>query len=131
LSQILLGGGILWAALYFAFRVGRAERPIPPDPAVEAQRLHTAAILAQVAALKTNSQPVADQVPPLSPVFDPNWTRDISLGEAIWRAYSGNWSGWLRLNNLEEDMLHYAADQMRQYAFEGALPIWARRPNSN
>jgi hypothetical protein len=56
LSEILLGGGLLWAALYFAFRIGRAERPVPPDPAIEAQRQQTEAILAHTEALKARPQ---------------------------------------------------------------------------
>ena len=52
LSQVLLGGGLLWAALYFAFRVGKAERPIQPDPTIEIARAHTEAIRAQTEVLR-------------------------------------------------------------------------------
>jgi hypothetical protein len=130
LSQILLGGGILWTALYFAFRVGKIERPMPSDPAVEAQRQHTNAILAQTAALKINSKPPVALAARESAAFDPNWVRDALLGEAIWRAYSGNWSGWLQLNSTDEATFRYIAEQIRQYAFEGLLPIWGRRSKS-
>jgi hypothetical protein len=64
LSEIIFGGGLLWVALYFAFRVGRAERPIPPDAAVEARRQQTEAILAHAEALK--AKPHSSVEPPAS-----------------------------------------------------------------
>ncbi len=66
LSQILIGGGLLWAVIYFAFRVGRTERPIPPDPAIEAARAHTEAIRAHTEVLR-NSAGVTH--PPASDAF--------------------------------------------------------------
>lgn len=129
LSQILLGGGILWAALYFAFRVGKMERP---DPAVEAQRQHTAAILAQTEALKTGPPSPSGLKKPKSVAFDPSWTRDVELWEALWRAYSGNWNGRSDVETGVEILrFEIAADTIRQHAFEGSLPIWGRRPKSN
>jgi hypothetical protein len=129
LSQILLGGGILWAALHFAFRVGKAERP---DPAVEAQRQHTAAILAQTEALKIGPPALAGVEEPKNVAFDPSWARDVELWETLWRAYSGNWNGRIDVETGVEILrFEIAADAIRQHAFEGALPIWGRRPNSN
>jgi hypothetical protein len=129
MSQVLLGGGLLWALLYFAFRVGKLERPMPPDPALEVARAHTEAIRAQTEALRFSSQPTDAALDAV--VFDPNWTRDIFLGEALWYAYSRNWSGWLRLGERDAELFHYVTVELRQYAFEGLLPIWGTRPKSN
>ncbi len=67
------------------------------------------------------------------PVFDQSWIRDVSLANALWRAYSGNWNGWQRIMqpSPEADKFYKIVDEIRQYAFEGALPIWAKRPKSN
>lgn len=73
LAQILIGGGLLWAALYFAFRVGRAERPIPPDPAVEAARAHTEALREQTAAFLTGPPKPPDEPLKAPAPSGPTW----------------------------------------------------------
>jgi hypothetical protein len=130
LFQVLVAGGILWAALYFAFRVGKAERP---DPAVEAQHRHTEAILAQTEVMKFSARPLVEVMPARDKsAIESNWTRDVSLLEALWRAFSGKWSGQRRVTESHEILrFEIAADDIRQHAFEGQLPVWARRPHSD
>jgi hypothetical protein len=106
-----------------------AERP---DPAVEAQRQHTAAILAQTEALKIGPPALAGVEEPKNVAFDPSWVRDVELWESLWRAYSGNWNGRSDVETGVEILrFEIAADTIRQHAFEGSLPIWGRRPKSN
>lgn len=123
LSQILLGGGILWAALYFAFRVGRAERPSAPDPAIEAARLHAEAIRAQTEALRPSTP--SDRA---LPIFDPAWSRNAMLGAALWRVCFGKWSEPKMPETIM--VLEEAAARIRQHAYEGRLPIWAKKKSA-
>jgi hypothetical protein len=60
---------LLWIALYFAFRIGRAERPIPPDPVVEAARAHTEALREQTAAFLKRSSKASQAAEPTAIVL--------------------------------------------------------------
>lgn len=133
LSQIVIVGGLLWAALYFAFRVGRAERPAQPDPAAETARAHAEAMRAHTDALLTFKQP-ADTPSPERPPFDPSWSRDVKVIDAIWRAHLGRWND--RVAYLQDDWtskqpLFQIASDFRQKAFDGLIPVWATKPRSD
>jgi hypothetical protein len=107
LSQVLIGGGLLWAALYFAFRVGRAERPSKPEADPESRAIPDAQ-------------------------SDPQWSRDVSLAGVLWQAFQGDWMNVRpRQTELEEERFQFTADQIRQHAFDGSLPCWGRRRGSN
>jgi hypothetical protein len=67
--------------------------------------------------------------------IDPRWSRDLPLLEALWRVYNGNWNGRVDLSQEHYQdakvlKLWDAASSIRQHAFDGTLPIWARRQNS-
>jgi hypothetical protein len=67
-------------------------------------------------------------------IIDPKWSRDLLLSEALWRVCNGNWNGRLELvgdDDKKTAKLWNSATAIRQLAFNGALPIWARRPRSN
>src|SRR5262249_13073770 len=64
-------------------------------------------------------------------------TRDVSLLDAIWRVFMGVWGERKRFwdggdpnQNPDFGRFWIACDDVRQKAFEGALPIWATRKNS-
>jgi hypothetical protein len=110
LSQVLIVGGILWAALYFAFCVGRAERPEKEE---------------------SDSHPEPRVLPEAVP-SDPKWARDVSLAGALWRAFQGDWmNAKPPKDGLENERFELTADQIRQHAFDGSMPIWGRREGSN
>jgi hypothetical protein len=63
--------------------------------------------------------------------IDPRWSRDISLAGALWRAFDGDWKNVRPpQSQLEEDRFYQTAEQIRQHAFDGSLPIWGRRKGS-
>lgn len=64
--------------------------------------------------------------------LDPSWVRDLSLADALWRAYSGDWNGWSQIlqPSPEAQRFYKTVDEIRQYALDGSLPIWARKPRS-
>jgi hypothetical protein len=67
--------------------------------------------------------------------IDPRWSRDLLLSEALWRVYNGDWSGRIDLSQEHYQdakvlKLWDAAVALRQHAFDGTLPIWARRQKS-
>ena len=67
---------------------------------------------------------------PATPSFDPSWTNDVTLLEAIWRVTLGKWD--VRLEYADNDWeamkpFWNAVIEIRQRAFEGKLPIWAKR----
>jgi hypothetical protein len=67
-------------------------------------------------------------------IFDPSWVRDVSLLDAIWRAHLGRWEARevYPLENWEAKKPFYdLTDVIRQMAFEGQLPIWAKRRSSS
>ncbi|TGN82077.1 hypothetical protein EOW77_0026870 [Bradyrhizobium yuanmingense] len=67
-------------------------------------------------------KPLTDEAPPQ---IDPSWARDLSLADALWRAYSGDWNGWRQVVQPSPgaDRFYKTVKEIRQYAFDGALPI--------
>jgi hypothetical protein len=67
---------------------------------------------------------------------DTAYVRDATLLAAIWRAYLGEWevpeNGGLGKSTEEGNRFKKIAEhEFRQLAFDGKLPIWARRPNNH
>jgi hypothetical protein len=74
----------------------------------------------------------AAAIPSTPSASNPNtkWTRDVPLLDAIWRAHLGKWDA--RITYAYEDWeskkpFYLITDDIRQKAFDGILPIWARR----
>jgi hypothetical protein len=64
--------------------------------------------------------------------LDPNWSRDVSLAGSLWRAFQGDWMNVRPpQTELEKAKFQFTADQIRQHAFDGSLPVWGRRKDSN
>jgi hypothetical protein len=85
----------------------------------------------------TLQQPASPNRPPLlettgGSLPNPAWSRDVSLAGALWRAFDGDWMN-IRppQGQLEERRFERTADQIRQHAFDGTLPVWGRRKGSN
>lgn len=93
LSQILLGGGLLWAALYAAFRVGKTERPTQPDPAIEAAKAHTEAIRAHTEVLRANA---GVSHPPASDAFSLSSTVYCECYELLYADGANNPTGFYK-----------------------------------
>jgi hypothetical protein len=86
---------------------------------------------------KTNPSNPAGPIAPISQdgksAFDPGWSRNVSLSDGLWRAFSGTWGGRIQLDtSLTRQTKKFleAASEIRQRAFEGTLPVWGRRPAS-
>jgi hypothetical protein len=85
------------------------------------------------AELADQSYPRSDDQKPFA--FDTSWTRDVTMLETLWRAFSEEWEVRPQLplesSGPEVEKLWAVADQLRQQAFEGRLPVWARRRGQN
>jgi hypothetical protein len=65
--------------------------------------------------------------------------RDVALSDALWRAFEGAWEKRTKLEHLSNEKssnpqsrrFYAMASEIRQKAFDGILPIWAKRPRSN
>jgi hypothetical protein len=62
--------------------------------------------------------------------------RDVSLSDAIWRAFMGKWGERkkepMEMPNDPEAVRFYdICEEFTQHAFDGKLPIWAVRTHSN
>jgi len=72
-----------------------------------------------------------------STIHGPMVRRDVWLADAIWRAFLGTWNLPSREERapqgLSENQRFYdlATKTFRQVAFDGQLPIWAKRGNSD
>jgi hypothetical protein len=74
-----------------------------------------------------------------APAFDNSWTRDVTMLDALWRAFFGEWEVRPQFSPLDHSSpevlrLWAIGDRLRQQAFEGELPVWGRRrsrPPSN
>ncbi len=83
---------------------------------------------------ETTTPPPVESLDRKTTILDPSWIRDALLLDAIWRAHLGQWKA--RETYPHDDWsaktpFYKAANDIRQMAFEGKLPIWARRPSSN
>jgi hypothetical protein len=79
--------------------------------------------------LQSNSRAVTRQA---APSFDSSWTRDVTMLDALWRAFSGEWGVRPQFSPSDHDSpeitrLWAVGDRLRQQAFEGKLPVWGRR----
>jgi hypothetical protein len=85
-------------------------------------------------AIRTIISQSYQQTAPSAGKVDPNWTRNVSLLDALWRAHLRKWNAreTYPFDNWKAKEPFYAiGEEIRQKAFEGLLPIWARRPSSN
>jgi hypothetical protein len=88
---------------------------------------HTKAELAAQNELQSRSE-----VPRKTPAFDSSWARDVTMSDALWRAFSGRWGVRQQFSpsdhsSPEMNRLWVTGDRLRQQAFEGQLPVWGRR----
>ena len=65
--------------------------------------------------------------------------RDVTLSDALWRAFEGTWDKRIKFDYVSKEKgsklrsrkFYSTATEIRQKAFDGILPIWAKRPRSN
>jgi hypothetical protein len=82
---------------------------------------------AELVGAGTASPPPEQPKPSVMPDSS-SWPRDTLLGAALWRVCFGNWTK-PKLPELIKQ-LEDAGEQIRQRAYEGLLPVWARKPKS-
>ena len=108
LAPYILAGSIAGIVVYAAYRLGRLD---------EADR---------------KSRPGSDKAaePDARPHISPlsNEKRDLALIDAVWRVALGNWGE--RNYSKGGYVFFKSCSEIRQKAFDGKLPIWAKRSGS-
>lgn len=121
LAPLLLAGSISALLVYGAYRIGRSvesrehqAEKLPPEYIGRDKEPGT----------KGGIDAPINSLP-----------RDVGLLDAIWRVHVGRWGERESMDDFRTDPRsnHFfeACTEIRQKAFEGALPIWGRRKNSS